>query len=50
MSGGSSAARTEPVEPDHADAENARRITEEHRLVYLLDGDDIVIRQARYHH
>jgi toxin YoeB len=28
----------------------SRRITEEHRLVYLVDGDDIVILQARYHY
>ncbi len=28
----------------------SRRITEEHRLVYLLDGDDLVILQARYHY
>jgi Txe/YoeB family toxin of toxin-antitoxin system len=28
----------------------SRRISEEHRLVYLLDGDDIVILQARYHY
>jgi toxin YoeB len=27
-----------------------RRITDEHRLVYLLDGDDLVILQARYHY
>lgn len=26
----------------------SRRITEEHRIVYLVDGDDIVILQARY--
>jgi toxin YoeB len=26
----------------------SRRISEEHRLVYLVDGDDIVILQARY--
>jgi toxin YoeB len=26
----------------------SRRITEEHRLVYLVDGDDIVILQVRY--
>jgi len=26
----------------------SRRIDEEHRLVYLLDGDDLVILQARY--
>ena len=28
----------------------SRRIDEEHRLVYLVDGDDIVILQARYHY
>ncbi len=28
----------------------SRRITEEHRLVYLIDGDDLVILQARYHY
>jgi len=28
----------------------SRRITDEHRLVYLLDGDDLVIVQARYHY
>lgn len=28
----------------------SRRISEEHRLVYLVDGDDIVIVQARYHY
>ncbi|MDP9164740.1 MAG: Txe/YoeB family addiction module toxin [Actinomycetota bacterium] len=28
----------------------SRRITEEHRLVYLIDGDDLVIIQARYHY
>lgn len=27
-----------------------RRITEEHRLVYLVDGDDLVILQARFHY
>ena len=26
----------------------SRRIDEEHRLVYLVDGDDLVIVQARY--
>jgi toxin YoeB len=26
----------------------SRRVTEEHRLVYLVDGDDLVILQARY--
>lgn len=28
----------------------SRRITEEHRLVHLVDGDDVVILQARYHY
>jgi Txe/YoeB family toxin of toxin-antitoxin system len=28
----------------------SRRISEEHRLVYLVDGDDIVILQARLHY
>ena len=28
----------------------SRRITEEHRLVHLVDGDDLVILQARYHY
>ncbi|CAN5339092.1 Txe/YoeB family addiction module toxin [soil metagenome] len=28
----------------------SRRIGEEHRLVYLVDGEDIVILQARYHY
>ncbi len=27
-----------------------RRVTEEHRLVYLVDGDDLVILQARFHY
>lgn len=28
----------------------SRRITEEHRLVYLIIGDDLVVLQARYHY
>jgi toxin YoeB len=28
----------------------SRRISEEHRLVYLVDADDIVILQTRYHY
>jgi toxin YoeB len=28
----------------------SRRITEEHRLVYLIDGDDLVVLQARFHY
>ena len=28
----------------------SRRITEEHRLVYLVNGDDLVVLQARYHY
>lgn len=27
----------------------SRRINEEHRLVYLVDGEDLVVLQARYH-
>lgn len=27
-----------------------RRITDEHRLGYLVDGQDLVILQARYHY
>lgn len=28
----------------------ARRVTEEHRLLSLVDGDDLVILQCRYHY
>ena len=28
----------------------SRRIDEEHRLVYLVDGDDLVVLQARYYY
>ena len=28
----------------------SRRIDDEHRLVYLVEGDDIVVLQARYHY
>lgn len=28
----------------------SRRIDEEHRLVHLVDGDDLVVLQARYHY
>lgn len=28
----------------------SRRITDEHRLVYLVTGDDLAILQARYHY
>ncbi len=28
----------------------SRRITEEHRLVYLVDGDDLVVLQVRFHY
>ncbi len=28
----------------------SRRITEEHRLVYLVDGDDLVVLQVRYYY
>lgn len=28
----------------------SRRITDEHRLVYVVDGDDLILLQARYHY
>ena len=28
----------------------SRTINDEHRLVYLVDGEDIVVLQARYHY
>ena len=28
----------------------SRRITEEHRLVYAIEGNEILIAQARYHY
>lgn len=28
----------------------SRRITDDHRLVYLVDGDDLVILQVRFHY
>jgi toxin YoeB len=28
----------------------SRRIEEEHRLVYLVDGNDLIVLQARYHY
>jgi toxin YoeB len=28
----------------------SRRITDEHRLVYLVDDEDVVILQARFHY
>jgi len=28
----------------------SRRITDEHRLVYFVDVDDLIILQARYHY
>lgn len=28
----------------------SRRITDEHRLVYVVRGDDLVLLQARYHY
>ena len=28
----------------------SRRITDEHRLVYRIDGDDLVIMSTRYHY
>ena len=39
-------------EPLKYGAEGAwsRRITQEHRLVYMVSGGDLVILQARYHY
>lgn len=28
----------------------SRRIDQEHRLVYMIDGDDLIILQCRYHY
>jgi toxin YoeB len=28
----------------------SRRIDAEHRLVYIVDGDDVIVVQARYHY
>jgi len=28
----------------------SRRIDEEHRLVYLVEGEDVVVLQARFHY
>jgi toxin YoeB len=28
----------------------SRRVDDEHRFVYLVDGDDLVVLQARYHY
>ena len=28
----------------------SRRITEEHRLVYLVEGEDVIVLQCRYHY
>lgn len=39
-----------PEQLGHALAEAwSRRIDEEHPLVYLVEGDDVVVLQARYH-
>ena len=28
----------------------SRRIDDEHRLVYIVEGDDLIVLQARYHY
>lgn len=28
----------------------SHRITDEHHLIYLVDGEDIVVMQARFHY
>ena len=47
-SGGRGIGKPEPLGHALAGA-RSRRITEEHRLVYLV-GEDLVILQARYHY
>jgi len=41
--------RPEPLKHLRAGAWS-RRITDEHRLVYVVDGDDLIVVQARYHY
>lgn len=41
--------KTEPLRHAFAGCWS-RRISDEHRLVYLVDGQDVVILQARYHY
>lgn len=41
--------KPEPLKHLHAGAWS-RRITDEHRLVYVVDGDDLIVVQARYHY
>ena len=41
--------KPEPLRHMFAGA-RSRRITDEHRLVYLVDGDDLVVLQARFHY
>lgn len=33
-----------------ADGAWSRRITQDHRFVYLVEGEDLIILQARYHY
>ncbi|MBX7558236.1 type II toxin-antitoxin system YoeB family toxin [Streptomyces sp. tea 10] len=44
--------RTRPLTPGCTGGRGAwsRRITAEHRLVYMVVGDDLIILQARYHY
>lgn len=43
--------RGQPERLKHrSDAVWSRRITQEHRLVYRLIGDDLVVLQARFHY
>jgi Txe/YoeB family toxin of toxin-antitoxin system len=41
--------KPEPLKYGVASA-RSRRITEEHRLVYQVSGEDLVVLQARYHY
>ena len=43
------AGKPEPLKPELAGAWS-RRITEEHRLVYLVRGNRVEFLQARYHY
>ncbi len=41
--------KPEPLRHDLADFES-RRITDEHRLVYTIENNQLLIAQARYHY
>lgn len=41
--------KPEPLKHVFAGA-GSRRVTDEHRLVYLVDDDDLIVLQARFHY